>query len=57
MAKKAAPLRWSMKMDRALLALARRHDLDEIANRLQRTPTQILQKARMLGIKFKQKTK
>jgi hypothetical protein len=56
-AKKTAPFRWSIKMDRALLALARRHDLDAIADGLQRTPAQILRKARTFGIKIKQTTK
>jgi hypothetical protein len=46
-----------MKMDRTLLALAKRHDLDAIAGKLQRTPAQILRKARTLGITIEQTTK
>ena len=57
MAKNAAPFRWSMKMDRALLALAKKHDLDAIADKLQRTPAQILRKARTLSIKITRTTK
>jgi hypothetical protein len=56
MTKKTAPFRWSMKMDRALLAFSKKNDLAAIADELQRTPAQILRKARTLGIKIKQTT-
>jgi hypothetical protein len=57
MAKKSAPMGWTMKTDRELIALARTHDLDEIAAKLQHTPARIRQVAKRLCIKIKQASK
>jgi hypothetical protein len=43
---------WPMAKDRELIALAKTHSLETIADRLRRSPTSILNRAARLGLKI-----
>ena len=46
---------WSMATDRELMALAKTHTLERVADRLQRSPAFILKKAAQLGLSIKRR--
>jgi hypothetical protein len=44
---------WSMKTDRELIKLSKTHTLDEIADKLHRSPKSVAEKAKRLGLSIK----
>jgi len=48
---------WSMATDRELMALAKTHTLEAIADELKRPPAYILKRAARLGASIKRKAK
>jgi hypothetical protein len=49
--------RWSMKNDRELIELAKSQSLEAIADKVQRSPANVLKQAARLGLSIKRKTK
>ena len=49
--------RWSMKNDRELIELAKSQSLEAIADKIQRSPANVLKQAARLGLSIKRKTK
>jgi hypothetical protein len=49
--------RWSMKTDRELIELAKSQYLEAIADKIQRSPANVLKQAARLGLSIKRKAK
>jgi hypothetical protein len=49
--------KWSMKVDRELIELAKTETLEAIADHFQRSPKSVLMKAKKLGLTIKRKGK
>jgi hypothetical protein len=49
--------RWSMKNDRELIELAKSQSLEAIADKIQRSPANVLKQAARLGLSIKRKAK
>jgi hypothetical protein len=49
--------RWSMKNDRELIELAKSQSLEAIAEKIRRSPANVLEKAARLGLSIKRKAK
>jgi hypothetical protein len=47
--------RWSMKLDRELIALSKTRTLEAIAAKVQRRPESVLKRAARLGLTIEQK--
>jgi len=47
--------RWSMKLDRELIALSKTRTLDAIVAKVQRPPESVLKRAARLGLTIEQK--